>query len=328
MAGGAIGRNKSMEYTVVIRTLGKAGDKYQQELNSILAQTIQPKEILVYIAEGYSLPKETCGLERYIFVKKGMVAQRAIQYDEVTTEYILFLDDDVYLPPNGVETLYEELKKHDAQVISPDVFDNSSRGLKSELLMTISGRMRARRGDKKWAYKVMNTGGYSYNKNPRPGSCLSMTNAGPCFFCRKEDFLKIQFEEELWMDSQAYAIGDDQVMFYKMYLCGLKQLTVFGSGIVHLDAGSAKTGNSEEREKRLLYADLRYKVIFWHRFLWTPEKNILKRIWSASCLGYMLAFTHGISLIKGEWSMYKLKRGALKSALAFIKSKEYKKFQK
>ena len=35
------------EYCVAIRTLGKAGDKYQALLDSLKAQTIQPKKILV-----------------------------------------------------------------------------------------------------------------------------------------------------------------------------------------------------------------------------------------------------------------------------------------
>ena len=86
-----------MEYTAVIRTLGTAGSKYQKLLDSLVAQTLRPSKIIVYIAEGYPLPKETVGIEEYIYVKKGMVAQRALQYKEVNTEYILFLDDDLVL---------------------------------------------------------------------------------------------------------------------------------------------------------------------------------------------------------------------------------------
>ena len=66
-----------LRYTAVIRTLGTAGEKYQVLLDSLAAQTIKPEAILVYIAEGYPLPKETIGIEQYIYVKKGMVAQRA-----------------------------------------------------------------------------------------------------------------------------------------------------------------------------------------------------------------------------------------------------------
>ena len=53
-----------MKYTAVIRTLGTAGEKYQQLLNSLQQQSIQPNDIIVYIAEGYPLPKETIGKER------------------------------------------------------------------------------------------------------------------------------------------------------------------------------------------------------------------------------------------------------------------------
>ena len=44
-----------MDYTVVIRTLGVAGEKYQILLNSLNKQTILPSKILVYIAEGYEI---------------------------------------------------------------------------------------------------------------------------------------------------------------------------------------------------------------------------------------------------------------------------------
>ena len=59
-----------MTYTAVIRTFGKAGVKYQQLLDSLCAQTVIPDRILVYIADGYPLPQETCGKEEYFYVKK------------------------------------------------------------------------------------------------------------------------------------------------------------------------------------------------------------------------------------------------------------------
>ena len=56
-----------MKYTAVIRTLGKAGKKYQTLLDSLDKQTIPPVQILVYIAEGYTIPKETIGKIRNTF---------------------------------------------------------------------------------------------------------------------------------------------------------------------------------------------------------------------------------------------------------------------
>ena len=312
----------NIEYTAVIRTLGTAREKYQILLNSLAAQTIQPQAIIVYIAEGYPLPKETVGIERYVYVKKGMVAQRALPYDEVTTEYILFLDDDVYLPPNGVEVLFKQLKDNNADVISPDVFPNSKRSFKSEMMMTLSGRMRARRNDGKWGYKVMRNAGYSYNANPVKSVYYSQTNAGPCFLCRKATFLEAKFQEELWLDKLGYPLGEDQIMYYKMYLSGFKVLTIYDSGIVHLDAGS-NIGN-KQKEQKLIYSDFWFKTIFWHRFIYLPEKNILFKFWDICSIVYTLLFTLLISLLKGDFTLFKLKWDAIIDGISFINSKEYK----
>lgn len=313
----------NFQYTAVIRTLGKAGQKYQTLLDSLIRQTIVPNKIIVYIAEGYDIPKETVGIEEYVYVKKGMVAQRALEYKEVDTDYILFLDDDVYLPQDAVKAMFSFLMEKKADVISPDVFHNSERSKLGKIMMAISGRMLARKDDGVWGYKVMRNAGYSYNTNPKPGVYLSQTNAGPCFFCRKDDFLRIHFGEELWMDRLKYALGDDQVMYYKMYLSGLKQLTWFHSGIIHLDAGT--TMINEEREKKIIYSDFRFKTIFWHRFIYLPDKSFVSRIWSCLCLGYALCFTLFISLIKFNFAIFSLKLQAIMDAIAFINSEEYEK---
>lgn len=286
-----------IDYTVVIRTLGTAGDYYQRTLNSLLNQTVKPKAVVIYIAEGYEIPKETIGVEQYVYVKKGMVAQRALRYDEVESEYMLFLDDDVYLPPTGVETLYNEMTEHNAQVISPCTFQNHKVSWKSKIVQSLMGKEVPRLFGDRWGYKVLRTGGFSYNNNPVKPVYESTTNAGPCFFCRKEDFLKIKYHEELWLDETPYALPDDQVMFYKMHFNGLKVLTSFDSGIVHLDAGSTMQA-SEEKVLRVIYSEFRNKTIFWHRYIYSCEKNLLMKGWSRICYGYMLAVQHGRSIIK------------------------------
>lgn len=310
-----------MTYTAVIRTLGKAGVKYQQLLDSLCAQTVIPDRILVYIADGYPLPQETCGKEEYVYVKKGMVAQRALFYDEVETEYILFLDDDLSLPKSFVEKLFEEMEKNEADIVAPNIYPHALRSLKAEILMTISGRMRARRGDKLEGYKVMRTSGFSYNKTPENKAYISQTNAGACFICRKSDFLKIKFQDELWLDQIGYAIGDDQIMFFKMYLSGLKQLTLFGTGIQHLDAGN-NLGN-KEKEIKLIEGDYFFRKVFWHRFFQMPEHNYFKRMWNLVCISYFYAFGFFISAIKGDKETTAAKRRGLNKANAFLKSEQY-----
>lgn len=286
-----------MQYTVVIRTLGTAGNYYQQTLNSIVQQTIKPSDIIVYIAEGYEKPNETVGVEKYVHVKKGMVRQRALRYDEVYTKYILFLDDDVYLPSNAVETLYNEMKSNGSQVISPCLFPNHSVSFKSKLRLTLLGREVPRLFNKQWGYKVLRTGGFSYNNYPEKAVYESTTNAGPCFFCKKEDFLKIHFEEELWLDEAPYAFPEDQVMYYKMHLYGLRILTSFDSGIVHLDAGSA-IQSSDSKILKVIYSEYRNKTIFWYKYIYRQEKNLLLKCWSMVCFGYAMSLQYLNSLVK------------------------------
>ena len=315
-----------MDYTVVIRTLGTAGEYYQRTLDSLKSQTVQPNAILIYIAEGYSIPKETIGVEQYIYVKKGMVAQRALAYDEVETEYCLFLDDDVYLPPDAVEKMYSELLQHNAQVISPCTFENHKASAKSKLIKTLTSKEVCRVWCNDWAFKVLRTTGFSYNNNPIQSVYESQSNAGPCFFCRKEDFLKIYFQDELWLDAAPYAIPEDQVMYYKMYKKGLKVLTSFDTGIVHLDAGSTM-GQNKERVLKLVYSEYRNKLIFWHRFIYLPEKLRLLKVWSIIAILYTYisqAIKSVFFSLLGKNCEAKAFWRGFKDGFSFLKSNEYK----
>lgn len=315
-----------MEYSAVIRTLGKAGEAYQTTLDSLMQQTIKPSSVVVYIAEGYPIPKETVGTEKYVYVPKGMVAQRALKYDEASTEYCLFLDDDVYLPSDAVEKMYNEMVQHDAQVISPCTFENHKASAKSKLIRTLTGKEICRLGDSKWGYKVLRTAGFSYNNNPTLPVYESQSNAGPCFFCRKEDFLRISFQDELWLDVAPYALPEDQVMYYKMYKKGLKVLTSFDTGIVHLDAGSTM-GLNKKRTLKLVYSEYRNKLIFWHRFIYLPDKSLVLRLWDMISIGYayvIQTLKYSLKTMFGKKDEANAFFGGIKDALKFLKSQEYR----
>lgn len=316
-----------MRYTVVIRTLGKSGLAYKKTLESVMTQTIIPESIIVYIAEGCFPPDEPLVGEQYVFVSKGMVAQRALKYDEVKTEYCLFLDDDVFLPEDAVEKLYAELVSNDAHVISPCTFYNHKVSLKSKIRGTLLGKEVSRIKDDEWAFKVLRTAGFSYNNNPTQDVYESQSNAGPCFLCRKEDFLSIAYDEELWLDATYYALPDDQVMFYKMYKKGLKILTSFDSGVVHLDAGSTLI-NSPERNRQLVFSEYRNKLIFWHRFIYRPEKSFFKRIWAILAISYaygIQATKYSIMFLLGKRPVAKAFFDGIRDALGYLKSEQYHK---
>lgn len=314
-----------MNYTAVIRSLGKAGEKYQQELNSLIAQTIPPTDIIVYLAEGYDIPAETCGRERYIYVPKGMVAQRALRYDEVKTEYVLLLDDDVYLPTDAVEKLFAQMTESGADAAAPYVFDNHKASVAKKISQSIMGKEFCRIIPDSWGYKVLRTGGFSYRNNVTTPYRKSQANTGPCILCKLSSFLSIHFEDELWLDEVPYALPEDQVMTYKMFKRGIKQITSYNSGIVHLDAGST-LGSTDDKVAKLIRSEYRNKIIFWHRFFLLPD-NIVLKTWDLLCIGYVIAFQSikaSLKFICGNRLHARALINGLKDGLHYIHTERYK----
>lgn len=313
-----------MRYSVVIRTLGNAGGKYLETINSIRNQTIKPEKVVVYIAEGYPLPPEHTTYEKYVYVKKGMVRQRALYYEEVETEYVLFLDDDVFLPNDAVEKLYCYLQANDADIIAPEVFVNASRDWVTRLRMAVLGKSYARLKDDKWGYKALRNGGYSYNPGPSQPVYFSQLNSGPCFFCRKRTFLAIHFEEEIWLDNCPYALPEDQVMFYKFYKYGYKMLTYYDSGIVHLDAGSSIKDN-RNKELKIIYSESRNKIIYWHRFFYLPDrKSTMIRIINVICISHTYLIRLLVLLGKLKFKECSFWLQGITEAIKYLHSIEYK----
>ena len=310
-----------MLYSVAIRTLGTAGDKYQRLLDSLDRQTLPPQKIVVYIADGYPIPSETIGKECYVYVKKGMVAQRALRYEEIETEYVLFLDDDLELQDDTVEKMFDALISNNLDVLAPDIYDNARRPFHNEVMMFLSGRMRPRLFQDNWGYKVMRTAGYSYRKDLHQPVYLSQTNAGAAFLCKKDHFLQIKFEEESWLDDVPYALGDDQAMFYKMYKVGLTIGTWYNHSFVHLDGGNHMT---RQKERTLIFNDLRFKIIFWHRFIFLPSKRMIERLFNIGCIAYMIISTLVLSLFKFQFEIMKLKYRAIFTSIKYINSPQYK----
>ena len=106
-----------------------------------------------------------------------------------------------------------------------------------------------------------------------------------------------------------------------MLLAGLKQLTLFGSGILHLDAGS--TLQNSDKEKRMVEADYFFRKIFWTRFIQEPERNPLIRIWNKICISYFYFFGLTTSLLKGDNEMFQRKLKSIEKARNFLKSHQF-----
>ncbi|MGM9841808.1 MAG: glycosyltransferase [Candidatus Limisoma sp.] len=248
-----MGDENVITYCAVIRTLGRAGAKYQALLDSLVGQTLQPSRILVYLAEGYDEPRETVGVERIVRCPKGMIAQRALPFDEVDTDYILFLDDDIAIAPDGVERLARAMLGAEADCAFADFYalHRLSAGQKFRLWLEKGDRQTSSR---RWAYRECRSSATAYSGAPEP-VMPSQTGCGGAILCSKAAYDAIDFAEELWADAFSYPLGDDHLFLYKMYVRGFKVVAQFDSGFTHLDASA---------DRRLDYAAERDRLAVLH----------------------------------------------------------------
>lgn len=308
------------EYCVAIRTLGKVGKVYVDLISSLKNQTHPPKAVFVYIAEGYQQP-EAVADEIYITCPKGMVRQRAQRYEEIDTEYILFCDDDVYLPPCATQELFNALIEKHADCIAPNVFQHHKASLKDKIKAGLYSETFPS-FFAKYAVRIRMSSHFCYAVRPRR-VMPTQSFAGPCFLAKKSSFLAVHFEDECWMDQFRYPLGEDQLLAYKMYLFGYALLTHFDSGIEHRDSQTSHVVDDRER----FYSKYFLRYVLWYRTIYQTRTSFL----AANCaiLSYYSAWTWRLLVALLVWMVRKKKHelgatvSGLRDARKFVKSEEY-----
>ena len=316
---------KNFSYSVAIRTLGKAGDKYLKTLQSCASQTIKPTNIYVYIPYDYDLPKETIGTEIYIRCEKGMIVQRAQKYEQIKDDWILFLDDDVYLPNNFVERNWNFFQESNADCITPDFYEHYKNSNKTKLLgIILNGVIPIK--STKWSFIILPYGRFAYNLNPQNTFMQSQTNCGACCLCRKNAYEKIKFWDEKWFDEFAYALGDDQLFHYKLHIKNFKLYTFFNSGAIHLDAGSKNRkmdGNQIKKNAACMY-------LIWYRSIYKLSSNsVFKKLYLGFCFFIyalsQLVFSN-IYILKKVYTAPIATLSGYYMGWKFCQSKQYRKY--
>lgn len=289
-----------MNYSAIIRTLGTAGENYQKLLDSLETQTIKPQKILVYIPYGYPLPKETIGREQYIRCEKGMVAQRSLDFKEVDTEYVLFLDDDLYLPPNLVASLYSEMQTNNGDCIVPNLEDIGVKYNLKKRLMGFIHNYTIPNFDKRWAVRIRRSGAYAYDYYKDVRTVPTQSANFACIFTKMSTHNAIHFQDERWLDSYKYASCDDQLYFYKMNIMGYRVLLMRESGIKHLDSRAG--GRHHAKEK--MYMQKKLAFVIWYRTLYNiSDISLTEKI--RRILAYVIRVIFGILVLPLEVAYYK-----------------------
>ena len=309
-------------YSVAIRTLGTNPKVLKQELESIVRQTIQPQKVIIFIAKGYERPKTQIGKEEYVWVKKGMVAQRALDYQENESDVILMLDDDVELAPDSAEKMLKAMEEHSADCVAADTFKNQEMTLREKIKTFISNGIYARRNDG-WAFKILRNGSFSFNGNPSDGFYWTETFAGPCWMVKKDVLKAVHLEDELWLDRMGFSYGDDAVESYKLFLNGYKSGVLYESGVKNLDAKTS-SGVYHKNDKKFYTRSFGIFAIWW-RMIYTSRD---KRWLSASLFALKAWWQLNLHILFGIVKLnaqipYNYMKG-LKDGWNFVHSDEYK----
>lgn len=318
-----------MGYSVAIRTLGRAGAKYQKLLDSIKNSKVQPEKVIVVLPEGYAEPKEQLGYEQFVYCRKSMIQQRIEALKYISSEYTLFVDDDVAFDETFIEKLMEPLDKKLFDCSTGPLFSFFPASKAGKIMGTLTASVSVSIFRRNMYVKILRSGGWSYHtfdttkKHFYPTESFAWT----CFMIRTEVMREIKMEDEiLWLEKYGYAAGDDKVMAYKLVKKGYKACIVSNALYQHNDA---RTSTSESEMINTLPTFCMYYmlIVFWHRFIQKDEKSRFHRLQNRICFSYW-QLTIGIyqrikwlnPSYRPKWKAY---REGMKAGKSFVSTKEF-----
>jgi len=318
-----------IDYSVVIRTLGNAGEKYGALLKSISELEPQPKEVIVVLPEGYEKPKEQLGWETFYFSKKGMVSQRMLGIDKVKTEYAFVCDDDITFDSTFIVKLHKPLSTGVLDISTGPLLNYlPQKGVKT-IISTIMAASAFTIFHRKRYISILRSTGYSFNRKIEVDDekyYESQSLPWACFFSKTKTLRGLEFEKESWLETSGYSSLDDQTMFYKAWLMNIKSGIVSNALYNHLDAQTSTVNN----KPHVIYSSAYNRTIFWHRFIYLQQKNSFTKAWSRICFSYYKFWQFawrflGVLRRRNKMAEFSIFKQACKDARRYINSEEYKK---
>ena len=316
-----------LSYSVVIRTTGKAGEKYARLLASIEALEPRPQEVIVVLPDGYDLPPERLGWETFHFCPKGMVTQRLFGIRVCRTPYALICDDDVTFAPDFVKKL--------AGPVLDDSFGLSAgplleffppKGIQTLFWALGAAAVPAHNPNAPYTAMLRSTG-YVYNRKiDLEHMRIYEAQSAPwtCFFADIEKLRSIRMEDELWLDKLGYSAHDDTVMFYKAWLRGIRTAIVSTAAYQHLDGKTSTRGRPVQVKRSMGFT----RTVLWHRFFY-QRASLPGKLWAVLCYSYRTLFQFLVDLVRcciGKRPLTECKAfvEGVGIALKWMKTEDYK----
>lgn len=319
-----------MGYSVAIRTLGKAGEKYDKLLKSIERSVRKPDRVIVVLPTGYPIPSSKLGYEQYVFCEKSMIRQRIEALNYIDSEYTLFLDDDIEFDPDFVDKILKPLETNLYDCSTGPLFSFFPTSLAGKIAGTLTASVSISVFRRDMYVKILRSGGWSYHtfdtsiEHYYPTESFAWT----CFAIRTEVMRAIHMEDEVvWLERFGYASGDDRVMAYKLIKNGYKACVVGNAPYVHNDAKSS-TSKEEMHSDLPKFCMYYMHTVFWHRFIQDPETEAFRRLQNSLCFSYWKVMSTGyhlakILLKKDDGRKYRAFLSGIREGQRYVKSPEY-----
>lgn len=317
-------------YSIAIRTLGKAGEKYRKLLKCITELNQKPDKVVVVLPEGYSLPEDRLGCEDFLFCSKSMIGQRIKALETIDTEYTLFLDDDIEFEPDFVQKLLKPLESGLFDCSTGPLFSFFPASLAGKIAGTLTGSVSVSIFNRDKYVKILRDGGWSYHTFDTSVERYYPTEsfAWTCFMIKSDVMRSLHMEDEKeWLERFGYACGDDRVMAYKLVKLAYKACVAANATYIHNDAKTS-TASSEMDQYTPKFCMYYMHTVFWNRFIQEPENNRLRRIQNVICFTYWkIAMTVYLTikalLSKSGKLRLKAFREGVKEGFRYINSSEY-----
>lgn len=320
-----------ISFSIAIRTLGRAGAKYQKLLDSIAQSEIQPEKVVVVLPESYSKPKERLGYEEFVYCPKSMVGQRLEALKYIDSEYTLFLDDDISFPPDFISKIAQPLiqKMYDCSTGPLFSFFPASRA--GVLAGTVTASVAVSLFHRDMYVKILRSGGWSYHTFNTEEERYYPTEsfAWTCFLIRTQTMRNLSMEDEIrWLEKNEYAYGDDRVMAYKLVKRGYRACIVSNALYDHNDAKTS-TSPAEISNIKPYYCRGFFQIVFWHRFIQKTEQSKMLKFVNFLCIAYWTISTFCYQLLKavltrGYWPLFHAFMQGIKDGIRYVRSEEYK----
>ena len=317
------------EYSIAIRTLGRAGEKYQKLLDSIKKSSIQPQKVIVVLPEGFDPPAERLGDEQFVYCPKSMIGQRIEALKYIDTEYTLFLDDDIAFDERFVQKLLEPLDEGLYDCSTGPLFSFFPQSVAGKIAGALTASVSLSFLHRDMYVKILRSGGWSYHtfdtahKRYYPTESFAWT----CFMIRTRVMRELRMEDEkVWLERFGYACGDDRVMAYKLVRLGYKACIVANALYTHHDARTS-TSAQEMRNTTPIFCMYYMHVVFWNRFIQNMEKNMFYRMINRVCFSYWQLAMLGYHVLKGIKPEGRPRFGAfihgIREGKRYVRSEEY-----